>query len=214
MRTAPLDGGRLVIAVLVAVVGDEVGTGEHRMEAVDGPGVQRLALPGGHGHGVDGHPAIDPARVVALEEVVGQRGEDEIVSFQHVPLQAVRPHRMQVDLQDPTHQELRQRLTVKVVEQPPHGPDQRRAEDLGCAQPVENEAPSFGQVEGLGQQLAVVVDEHALVPQSLSEGVVLLLGLGRPHDIVEEEGSDVVGSEPRQLEPRSVDDGLTELAHL
>ena len=70
---AALDGGRLVAAVLIAVVGDEVGIGEERMEAVDGPGVQRLALAGRHGHRVDGDAAVDPARVVSLEEVVGER---------------------------------------------------------------------------------------------------------------------------------------------
>ena len=214
MDVAALDGGRLVVAVLVAVVGGEVGGGEERVEPVDGPRVQRLSLAGGLGHRVDGHAAVDPARVVPLEQVVGQRGEDEVVGLQHVPLEAVGPERVQVGLEDPTDEVLRQRLPVEILEEAADRIDEGRAEDLGGADPVEDELASGRQFEGLGQQLAVVVDPHPLVPQGLGEGIVLLLGLGRPHHVVEEQLADVVGGQPGQLEPGSVEDGLVELADL
>ena len=146
--------------------------------------------------------------------MVGQRGEDEVVGPQHVPLEAVGPQRVQVGLEDAADEELGQRLAVEVLEEPPDRVDQGRAEDLGRADPVEHELPSFGQLERLGQELAVVVHLDALVPQGLGKGVVLLLGLGCPHHVVEEQLADVVGGQPGQLEPRSVDDGLAELADL
>jgi hypothetical protein len=71
MDVATFDRGRLVRAVPVAVVGDEVCTGEDRMEAENGPRVEGLALAGGLGHRIDAHPAVDPARIVPLEQVVG-----------------------------------------------------------------------------------------------------------------------------------------------
>ena len=53
VHVAAFDGGGQVAGVVVPVVGDEVRGGEHRVEAVDGPAVQGLALAGGLGHGVD-----------------------------------------------------------------------------------------------------------------------------------------------------------------
>ena len=124
MHVAAFDGGGLVGDVLASVVGDEVAVGEERMVLVDGPGVQRFALAGGHGHGVDGHSAVDPARVVSLEEMVGQRGQDEVVGLEHVPLQAVCVQRVQVRFEDPADEGLGQRLGVLVLEQAAHRVDQ------------------------------------------------------------------------------------------
>ena len=59
-----------------------------------------------------------------------------------------------------------------------------------------------------------MVDLDALVAEGAGEGVVLLLGLGGPHHVVEEQGADGVGGQPGELEPRSVDDGLAQLADL
>ena len=103
-------------------------------------------------------------------------------------------------------------LTVEIVEQPPGGPDEGRAQDLGGAHPVEDEGPPVGELQGLGKQLAVEMDLYALVPESLGEGVVLLLGLLRPHHVVEQQLADVLGGEAGQFEPGSVDDGLAQLA--
>ena len=88
VHVAALDGGGLVVRVVVAVVPGEVGGGEHRVEPVDGPAVQGLPLPGGLGHRVDRHALVDPAGVVPREQVVGQRRQHEVVGPEHVPLQA------------------------------------------------------------------------------------------------------------------------------
>ena len=113
-----LDVRRLVVVVLTPVVRDELLAHEERVVLVDGPGVQRLTTTGRHGHRVDGHPAVDPARVVPLEEVVGQRRQDEVVRVEHVPLEAVGPHRVEVGLQDPADEELRELRSVQVLQEP------------------------------------------------------------------------------------------------
>ena len=59
-----------------------------------------------------------------------------------------------------------------------------------------------------------MVDEHALVPEGGGEGIVLLLGPGRPHHIIEEQAFDVVRGESGQLETRTVDDRFAESADL
>jgi hypothetical protein len=108
---AAFDRGRLVGLVLGSIVGQELGVGEEWMEPVDGFGVKRFAL-AGLSHRFDGHPAVDPARVVTLEEMVGQRGQDEVVGLEHAPLQAVGPRRVQVGFEDAAYEELGQGLGV------------------------------------------------------------------------------------------------------
>ncbi len=46
---------------------------------------------------------------------------------------------MQVGLQHPTYQELRQRGPVEIGEEPAHRPRQRRSEDLRSAHAVQDE---------------------------------------------------------------------------
>jgi hypothetical protein len=184
------------------------------MEAVDGSGVERLALSGRLGHRVDRHAAVDPTGVVPLEEMVGQRGEDEIVGLEHVPLQAVGANRMQIGLEYPADEELRQRLAVLVLEEAAYRINERRPEYLRHTQTVEYEAAPLGSFERLGQKLSVIVDDHPFIPQGLGERVMLFLGLGRPHHVIEEQRLDVFRGEARQLEARPVDDRLSEPADL
>ena len=146
--------------------------------------------------------------------MVGQRGEQEVIGAQHVPLQALGPQRPQVGLEHPADQVLGEPRPVKVVEQLAERADQRRAEELGGAHPVEHERPALGQLQRLGEQLPEVVHAHALVAKGLGEHVVLFLGLLRPQDVVEEQAADVLRGEPGQLKARPVHDGLPQLAHL
>jgi hypothetical protein len=118
VHVTALDRRGQVVLVIVAVVGGEVRHGEHRVVAVDGPAVERLALAGGLGHRVDRDPAVNPAGVVPLEQVVGQRRQQEVVGAQHVPLQAPWALRVQVGLEHPAYQELGQRSPVEVLEEP------------------------------------------------------------------------------------------------
>ena len=92
---------------------------EHRVEPVDGAGVQGLALAGRLGHRVDGHPVVDPARIVTLKEMVGKRGENEVVGPQHVPLETVGTFRVHVGLEHTTHEILCQRFTVEFFKEMP-----------------------------------------------------------------------------------------------
>lgn len=86
--------------------------------------------------------------------------------------------------------------------------DQRRSEVFRSAYPVEDEFPPIGQSERLGQKPTVVVHLHALVSKRFHEGIVFLFCSLCPWHVIEEEFADVLGCEPRQLEPRSVHDGL------
>ena len=52
------------------------------------------------------------------------------------------------------------------------------------------------------------MDPYPFVPESLGEGVVLLLCLLRPHHVVEEKLADVLRGQPGELEPGPVHDGL------
>ena len=67
--------------------------------------------------GLTDTPAVDPAGVVPLEQVVGQRRQDEVVGPQHVPLRLCGVRRVQVRLEHAADQELGQRRAVEVVEQ-------------------------------------------------------------------------------------------------
>jgi hypothetical protein len=214
VHVAAFHAGRHVAGVVVAVVGDEIGAGEQRVVVVDGADVQAFALPGGLGHRVHRDPAVDPAGVVAGEQVVGQRCEQEVIGPQHVPFQALGPQRPQVGLEHAADQVLGQPRTVEVLEQLAERAGQRRAQHLGGAQPVKHERPALGKLQRLGQQLPEVVHLHAPVPEDLGEHVVFFLGLAGPQHVVEQQLADVLRGEPGQLKARPVNDGLPQLAYL
>jgi hypothetical protein len=73
-----LDGGGVVGQGVVAVE-ERRRPGEHRVEVVDDPGVDRLAPAGWLGHRVDRHAIVDPGRIVSLKKVIGQRAQKKIV---------------------------------------------------------------------------------------------------------------------------------------
>ena len=115
--------------------------------------MERLALASWFGHRVDRYSSVDPTGIIALEEMVREGGEDEIVRSQHVPFEALRPQRMKIVLQDAPDKELGQRLAVEVLEEPADRIDQRGSKDLRRTDPIEDESPAVGQVERFGQQL-------------------------------------------------------------
>ncbi len=163
-------------------------------------------------HGVDRHAAVDPTRVVPLEQVVGQRREQEIVDSQGRPFQAVHASGMQIGLEDPSDEISRQGDAVGALEEPAEGIDQLRTHHLGSAHPVQDERLALGDPEGLGQELGVVVDTNTLLPQCLGKGVMFFAGLLRPHHVVEEQALDVVRSEPRELVTRPMQHRLAKLS--
>ena len=200
--------------VVVAVVDRERGVREHRVEPVDRAAVQGLPLAGRHGHRVDRDTAVHPGRVVALEQRVRQRGQDEVVQRQRLPPQAAGPQGGQVGAGDPADEQLRQRPGVGVLAVAAQRPGQCRSDELRRAQAVEHEGPGFLGPEDLGQQLVEVVHRDALLAQDPRERVVLLAGPLGPQHVVEEQVPAVPGSEPAQLEPGPVHDHLPEPADL
>ena len=156
---AALDRGRLVGEGVVAVEHVELGVPEHRVEVVDDPGVDGLALAGGLGHRVDRDSVVDPRGVVALEQVVRQGRQQEVVWTQVVHQQArLAQPTIEIGLEDTADQQ--------VSEEPGRGRGdklierlvQRRPESGGCGEPVLDELPGPGLVQRLGEELGEVVD--------------------------------------------------------
>ena len=82
MRTMPLPTGMtsppssVAITSLIVNIAPphlEGGIAEARVKSIDRGDVRRLRAARGPVHGVDGDAAVDPARAVAGEELVGQR---------------------------------------------------------------------------------------------------------------------------------------------
>jgi hypothetical protein len=212
-----LDAGGQVTGVIAAVVDGEAAFGEfgeHRVVAVDGPHVHRFAQAGGLGHGADRDASVHPAGVVAREQVIGQRGEQEVVGLQHLPSQALGLQRPHVGLQHPADQVAGQGGGVGVVGQPSERVHQFRAEQLGGAHPVQHVRSALGDLKRLGEQLPEVVHPHPPAPERLGEHVVFFLGLGRPHHVVEQQVADVLRGQPGQFQSGPVHDHLPELAYL
>ncbi len=139
---AALERGRLVVLVVAAVPDrSNSALGEHRVEPVDRRAVHGLPHPGRHRHRVDAHPVVDPGRVVALEQVVRQRGEHEVVEVHQFPAQAVDDEAGQVALEYAADEELGQPLGVGLVGQPPQRFDQRRPDGVLVDDPLQDPGP-------------------------------------------------------------------------
>lgn len=210
-----LDGGRCVPHRIVAVVEHELLRGEHRMEVVDQPGVDGLALPCRFGHRVEVDPGVDPRRIVALEQMIGQRREEEVVVVEAVEQQArhATEMRRRLSFEHAADQQLGQLVGCALVEQllqgsVEFGPELGFGDQLGrqlVARTVLGEC--------LGEQVLIEVDRHPEVAQYLLELLVLLLRLLGPHHVVEQQSLDVVGCETQQLDPRLVQDDLGQRTH-
>ncbi len=160
-HVAALDGGRGGFGAVVPDV--EVGAGEHRVPAVDGLVVDRLRDPGRAAHRVDRHPAVDPAGGVPLVKQVRQRREHEPVRVKRVEGDALRhrPEFGDLPLGDPAGQVPGQLGRAQPVHRRPQGRGGQRPVPARVEQPVKDVAAGLGDVQGLGQQVAVVVDHHA-----------------------------------------------------
>ena len=69
-------------------------------------------------------------------------------------------------------------------------------------------------VEHLSDEVLEIEDLHALVPQDLGEGVVLLLRDLQERDVVEQESLELVGRQVEELVAGTVQADLPELADL
>ena len=106
------------------------------------------------------------------------------------------------------------RSPVELFEERTDGSTRDGPEDLRRAQPVQDERPPVGDLQGLRQEVGVVVHLDALVAEGLGERVVLLAGSLGPHDVVEEQALDVVRRQPVEFDARPVQDRPPELPDL
>ena len=211
-HVAALDGRRPVRLVVVAVEHRRVG--EQRVEAVDDTRVQALAAAGGHRHRVDRQPAVDPGDVVALEQVVRQRCQQEVVVAQALPQQARDGRPGDVGLEQAADQPLRKSRRRSALEHLAQRLVERRAEPGGRGEPVREERARPRHVERLGEQVGEEVDDDPPAPQQLGEPVVLLARPLRPQHVVEQQLRHVPRREALQLQARPVQHHLPQRAHL
>ena len=81
-------------------------------------------------------------------------------------------------------------------------------------QPVKDVAAGLRYVQGLGQQVAVVMDHHSARAQDSGERVVLSLGPAHPQHVVEQQIGDIVRSKSLELKIGAVQDHLPQAANL
>jgi hypothetical protein len=213
-HVAALDGSRGGLRPVVPDI--EISLGEHRVPAVDGFVADRLRDPGRAAHRVDRHPAVDPAGGVPLVEQVRQRREDKVVRVQRVEGDALRfrPELGDLPFGDPAGQVPGQLSRAQPVHRGAQGSGGQRAVPARVEQPVQDVVAGLRDVQGLGQQVAVVVDQHAPGAQRAGERVVLGLGPAHPQHVVEQQVGDVVGSQPLELQIGAVQDHLPQAADL
>ena len=175
-----------------------------------------LALAGGLGHGVDAHAAVDPAGVVALEEMVGQRRRGRSrrpCSMSH--LQAAGVQRVQVSLEDAADQASASVVASCSSKRRVPGPTSDGPEDLRRAQPVEHERPPVGQRQASRPAAGRSSGPRRPCPASASAKASCSSLALRPTSRRRTAADSMFSrGQAGQLQARTVDDGLAELAHL
>ena len=187
-------------------------TGEERVAAVDRAEVQGLASPRRVGHVVDAHAAVDPARRVAGEEVVGQRRDHESEPVDRGGQAAGREGKLVEG--DAADEDLRQTRGCQLAEPAAQAAAQSRAQ-IDLAQRLVDEPGGHAvDRERLGQQLLEIEDLDATPAQSVGEGVVLLTGPADPGNVVEQQLVLVGRGEAAQLEVGAMEDDAPQRADL
>ena len=196
---AALDGGWPGLGPVVPDV--EVRRREHRMPAIDGFRGQRLRDPGRPAHLVDGDPTVDPARRVPLVEQVRQRHEDEVVRVEGMKGDALRLRAEFGDLAlgDPASQESGQAGRVEAAHRGAQGAGGERPVPARIEHAVQDVFARLRDLQGLGQQITVVVDHYVMRAQRIGERVVLGLRPGHPEHVVEEQVGGVLGRKPLEF---------------
>ena len=84
----------------------------------------------------------------------------------------------------------------------------------GIEHAVQDVFARLGNLQGLGEQIAVIVDDHPPRAQDVRERVVLGLGPAHPEHVVEEQVRGVVRSQPLEFQVRAVQYHLPKAADL
>jgi hypothetical protein len=117
-------------------------------------------------------------------------------------------------LGDPAGQVGRQVRRVEPVQRGAQGGGGERAVRARVEHPVQDVVARLADLEGLREQIAVVVDQHPARAQRIGEGVVLGLGTRHPQHVVEEQVGGVVRGEALEFQSGAVQDHLPQAAHL
>jgi hypothetical protein len=208
-HVAPFQPRRAVHAVAPHLL---AGTGEQRMAAVDRAHVQGLAPARRVGHVVDADAAVDPARGVAREEVVGQRREHEGQPVDRGGEPGGREREL-VE-RDAADEHLRQALGRELVHPAAQALAQPRTEVDVAQRAFQYGAAHAVDRQRLGQQLLEVEDLDAPPAQGVGEGVVLLARAADPRQVVEEQLVLVGRRQTPQLEVGAVEDDTPQRADL
>ena len=170
----------------------------------------------GQAHFVDGDPTVDPARRVPLVEQVRQRHEDEAVRVEGVKGDALRLRAEFADLAlgDPASQESGQAGRLQAAHRGAQGAGGERPVPAWIEHAIQDVFARLRDLQGLGQQITVVVDHYVMRAQRIGERVVLGLCPAHPEHVVEEQVGGVLGRQPLKFEVRTVQYHLPQAADL
>ena len=115
-------------------------------------------------------------------------------------------------LGDPAAQEPRQARRVQPVHAGAQGGRGERPVPARVEHPVQDVVARLRDLQGLGEQIAEVVDHDAPRAQRVGERVVLLLRPAHPEHVVEEQVGGVVGGQPLEFQARAVQYHLPQAA--
>ena len=215
VHVAALERGRPVVGVVVAPVALEVGVAEQRVVAVDGAGVQRLALTSELGHRVDGHAVADPCRVVALEQRVRQRMDDEVVVREALPPQPAGTHGAEVGLEHAADQRPRERVRRRDRRGKPRtvrascSPNRSGVQVRSSTNSRPSGVPTAPASRSPNRWTVAPRERSVSVNASCSSRA-----RAGPRDVVEQQAVDVAGRQPVELAPGPVRDHVPQRADL
>src|SRR5215472_1191010 len=193
---AALERGGTVILVGIPEPELEVAALEDRMILVDRPLQQGFGLARRPVHRIAGHPAIDPAGGIALEQRVGDR-RDEERRFPARLGEHPGPFRLR-DVADgnAADEQLRELGPRHLVEPGPHQARRARTDRIRRHATVEHEGARLLVVHGFAQELRKIEHLDSALLHLGDEVVVVLARLMDPDDVVEEEIVAVARRQP------------------
>ncbi len=179
---------------------------------VDRRQVQRLLAPRRPVHGVHRDAAIDPARAVAGEQLIGQRRQHEVRGGIGL-LGQLAEVLGQLRYSHAADQVGCQRGRVHLFHPRPQLGCTAHADFVRHQFAIQDIGPAFGVVYHFLQQL---MDAHGinakLRAHQVHKGIVFLARLARPDDIVEQQLDTVGRSQPPHFQAGPVHDDLAQLA--
>ena len=212
MEVPSLDGVGVGVPGLVAE--EDPHLFEVRVVLEDVFGVEGLPAPGGIVHDADDHRFVDEGVGIPLEVEVRQGADEEIVLSRRTQHQAAAGVQLgeHLPLGESRDEHLRQPGRIHLHEDPLEGRRQGQIVSLQGQNLVQQGGADLRLPQDMGQAVAEVHHLHPVVPQQIREGVVFLLRLLHPQDVVEEQLVLVVDGETLQLLAGTVEHDPLQLA--